>query len=43
MGDVARLSGVSQTTVSFVINDVPNANISEKTRAAVLKAVKELG
>lgn len=43
MGDVARLSGVSQTTVSFVINDVPNANISEKTRAAVLKAVKQLG
>ena len=43
MGDVARLSGVSQTTVSFVINDVPNTNISEKTRAAVLKAVKELG
>ena len=43
MGDVARLSGVSQTTVSFVINDVPNANISKKTRAAVLKAVKELG
>jgi len=43
MGDVARLSGVSQTTVSFVINDVPYANISEKTRAAVLKAVKQLG
>jgi LacI family transcriptional regulator len=43
MGDVARLSGVSQTTVSFVINDVPNANISEKTRAAVMKAVKQLG
>ncbi len=43
MGDVARLSGVSQTTVSFVINDAPNANISEKTRAAVLKAVEQLG
>ncbi|MBN1438013.1 MAG: LacI family DNA-binding transcriptional regulator [Anaerolineales bacterium] len=43
MGDVARLSGVSQTTVSFVINDVPNTNISKKTRAAVLKAVKQLG
>jgi LacI family transcriptional regulator len=43
MGDVARLSGVSQTTVSFVINNVPNANISKKTRAAVLKAVKQLG
>jgi len=43
MGDVARLSGVSQTTVSFVINNVHNSNISSKTRAAVLKAVKELG
>lgn len=43
MGDVARLAGVSQTTVSFVINDVPNVNISEKTRAAVLKAAKQLG
>lgn len=43
MGDVARLSGVSQTTVSFVINNVPNANISKKTRAAVLKAVEQLG
>jgi LacI family transcriptional regulator len=43
MGDVARLSGVSQTTVSFVINDVPNANISSTTRAAVLRAVKQLG
>ncbi|MBZ0295197.1 MAG: LacI family DNA-binding transcriptional regulator [Anaerolineae bacterium] len=43
MGDVARLSGVSQTTVSFVINDTPNANISEKTRQIVLKAVEQLG
>jgi LacI family transcriptional regulator len=43
MGDVARLSGVSQTTVSFVINDVPNSNISKKTRTAVLKAIKQLG
>ncbi|MBK8025229.1 MAG: LacI family DNA-binding transcriptional regulator [Chloroflexi bacterium] len=43
MGDVARLSGVSQTTVSFVINNTPNANISEKTRAAVMKAVEQLG
>jgi LacI family transcriptional regulator len=43
MADVARLSGVSQTTVSFVINDVPHAHISKKTRAAVLKAVEQLG
>jgi LacI family transcriptional regulator len=43
MGDVARLAGVSQTTVSFVINDVPNVSISEKTRLAVLNAVKQLG
>lgn len=43
MGDVARLSGVSQTTVSFVLNNSPTANISEKTRLAVLKAVEQLG
>jgi LacI family transcriptional regulator len=43
MEDVARLSGVSQTTVSFVINDVPHVNISERTRATVMTAVRQLG
>jgi LacI family transcriptional regulator len=43
MKDVAKLSGVSQTTVSLIINKVPKANISEKTKQAVRKAIKELG
>jgi LacI family transcriptional regulator len=43
MQDVARLAGVSQTTVSFVVNDTPNANIPQETRERVLAAVKELG
>ena len=29
MYDVARLAGVSQTTVSFVINNVPDTNIPQ--------------
>src|SRR6266542_641584 len=43
MHDVARLAGVSQTTVSFVVNNVPNANIPEETRDRVLSAINELG
>ena len=38
--DVAQLAGVSFKTVSNVINDYPH--VSEKTRARVLAAVKEL-
>jgi DNA-binding LacI/PurR family transcriptional regulator len=41
--DVARAAGVSQATVSYVINANPNQKISEETRARVLKAVEELG
>lgn len=40
--DVARLAGVSRTTVSFVLNNVPNAHISEETRRRVLEAAKAL-
>lgn len=40
---VAKKAGVSRTTVSFVLNDVPGANISEETRARVLRAAEELG
>lgn len=40
--DVARLAGVSQTTVSFVINDVASANISPETRTRVLQAIEQL-
>jgi LacI family transcriptional regulator len=43
MYDVARLAGVSQTTVSFIVNNRPDANIPEETRERVLAAVQELG
>ncbi len=43
MHDVARLAGVSQTTVSFVVNSVASANIPEETQARVWAAIKELG
>jgi LacI family transcriptional regulator len=43
MRDVARAAGVSQTTVSFVINDVPDAHISRATRERVRAAVERLG
>jgi DNA-binding LacI/PurR family transcriptional regulator len=41
--DVAEHAGVSRTTVSFVLNDVPGVNISEETRKRVLQAAEELG
>jgi LacI family transcriptional regulator len=40
--DVARLAGVSRTTVSFVLNDVPGVKISEETRQRVLEAARNL-
>lgn len=43
MYDVARAAGVSQTTVSFVVNNAPNTNIPRETRERVLAAVEELG
>lgn len=43
MYDVARVAGVSQTTVSFVVNNVPNTNIPQETRDRVWAAVEELG
>jgi LacI family transcriptional regulator len=39
---VARLAGVSQTTVSFVLNDVSTASIPEETRARVRAAIAQL-
>jgi DNA-binding LacI/PurR family transcriptional regulator len=40
--DVARLAGVSRTTVSFVLNNVPGVKISDETRQRVLDAAREL-
>lgn len=40
---VAKRAGVSQTTVSFVLNNVPGINISEETQQRVREAAKELG
>ena len=41
MVDVARLAGVSHQTVSRVLNDHPN--VSPKTRAGVMAAIRDLG
>jgi DNA-binding LacI/PurR family transcriptional regulator len=41
--DVARAAGVSQTTVSFVLNEVEGASISDETRQRVLAVAEELG
>jgi LacI family transcriptional regulator len=43
MKDVARLAGVSQTTVSFVINKNPDVKFPEETKDRVWAAVFELG
>lgn len=41
--DVAAASGVSPSTVSFVLNEVPNQTISAATRERVRNAAVELG
>jgi DNA-binding LacI/PurR family transcriptional regulator len=41
--DVAESAGVSRTTVSFVLNDVPNVQIPEETRRRVWEAARRLG
>lgn len=40
--EVAELAGVSRTTVSFVLNNVPGMRISEETRQRVLQAARQL-
>lgn len=40
--DVARLAGVSQTTVSLVLGGHMNISVSEETRERVVKAAREL-
>jgi DNA-binding LacI/PurR family transcriptional regulator len=39
--DVAKMAGVSRTTVSFVLNKVQGVSISEETRQRVLDAAKK--
>ena len=41
--DVAVAAGVSATTVSHVLNDVPYARISAETREKVKSAAVQLG
>lgn len=41
--DVARASGVSRTTVSYVLNDTPGVTISDATRRRVLETAASLG
>lgn len=41
--DVAKLAGVSRTTVSFVLNNVETIRIRPETRERVLEAAKRLG
>jgi LacI family transcriptional regulator len=43
MHDVARRAGVSQTTVSFVLNNVEHVSIPEETQDRIWAAIKELG
>lgn len=43
MSDIARQAGVSQTTVSFVLNNHPSsANIAAETRDRILETAKKL-
>lgn len=42
MTDVARLAGVSQSSVSMILNNMSGARISDQTRARVLEAVEAL-
>lgn len=41
--EVARLAGVSRSTVSIVLNGVTTVTIAEATRAKVLEAARQLG
>ncbi|MEH6434506.1 LacI family DNA-binding transcriptional regulator [Massilia sp. DD77] len=43
MTDIAKLAGVSQSTVSLVINQMSGAKVSRATRDAVLRIAREIG
>src|SRR3569832_1217209 len=43
MTDIAKFTGVSQSTVSLVLNNATGAKFSENTRKKILKAAHDLG
>jgi LacI family transcriptional regulator len=43
MTDVARIAGVSQSSVSLVLNDMTGARISVETRQRVVEAARHIG
>jgi LacI family transcriptional regulator len=43
MTDIAKLAGVSQSTVSLVINHLSGAKVTRATRETVLRIARELG
>jgi LacI family transcriptional regulator len=43
MTDVARVAGVSQSSVSLVLNQMTGARISEATRRRVIEVAREIG
>ncbi|TFW21771.1 LacI family DNA-binding transcriptional regulator [Massilia arenosa] len=43
MNDIAKQAGVSQSTVSLVINDVSGTKVSRQTRETVLRIARDLG
>lgn len=43
MTDVARIAGVSQSSVSLVLNDMTGARISPDTRQRVMEAARQIG
>ena len=43
MQDIARVAGVSQATVSLVLNSVAGVRVSEQTKGRVIEVAEELG
>ena len=43
MTDVARIAGVSQSSVSLVLNDMTGARISAETQSRVFEAARQIG
>ena len=43
MAEVAKRAGCSQSTVSLVLNEIPNVRIAEETRRRVREVARALG